>query len=334
MATYVFNGIAKIKVIEAENLKPTDYSTRIFQNSTFVISPYVHIDIDELPIGRTSTKHRNQNPVFNEEFQSNLHSGCLINFTVFHDSSLPPDEFVANYSLPLNDIKTLNKEAFWVELEPNGRLHIIVELDGSFTQRDTTSSPASSHLKMFKQNTQAFNRRRIAMRRKVHQIYGHKFMATYFKQPTFCSICRDFIWGVFNTQGYQCQVCTCVIHKRCRLHVITKCPGVKNAEVVLPDKRFNINLPHRFAVHNFKFFTFCDHCGSLLWGGLRQGLQCGECKMNVHKRCQKNVANNCGINPKQVALLLQQLGISDQAQPSDSSSKPIKSVNKNFVILK
>lgn len=33
--------------------------------------------------------------------------------------------------------------------------------------------------------------------------------------------------------------------------------------------------------------------------------------MNVHKRCQKNVANNCGINPKQVALLLQELGITD-----------------------
>ena len=38
-----------------------------------------------------------------------------------------------------------------------------------------------------------------------------------------------------------------------------------------------------------------------------------ECKINVHKRCQKNVAFNCGINPKQVALLLQQLGISDTA---------------------
>jgi novel protein kinase C epsilon type len=112
------------------------------------------------------------------------------------------------------------------------------------------------------------------MRRKVHQIYGHKFMATWFKQPTFCSICRDFIWGLFNTQGYQCQLCTCVIHKRCKVHVITKCPGVKNDEVVVPEKRFNINVPHRFMVHTFKVFTFCDHCGSLLWGGWRQGLQC------------------------------------------------------------
>lgn len=34
------------------------------------------------------------------------------------------------------------------------------------------------------------------------------------------------------------------------------------------------------------------------------------CKLNVHKRCEKNVANNCGINPKQMAQLLSQMGIS------------------------
>jgi len=32
--------------------------------------------------------------------------------------------------------------------------------------------------------------------------------------------------------------------------------------------------------------------------------------MNVHKRCQKNVANNCGINPKQLAETLMAMGIS------------------------
>ena len=34
------------------------------------------------------------------------------------------------------------------------------------------------------------------------------------------------------------------------------------------------------------------------------------CGMNVHKRCQKNVANNCGINTKDMATVLNQLGIS------------------------
>jgi len=39
-------------------------------------------------------------------------------------------------------------------------------------------------------------------------------------------------------------------------------------------QRFNVNVPHRFVVHNFKRFTFCDHCGSLLYGLIKQGLQC------------------------------------------------------------
>lgn len=36
--------------------------------------------------------------------------------------------------------------------------------------------------------------------------------------------------------------------------------------------------------------------------------------MNVHKRCQKNVANNCGINTKQMAEILNQMGISPDKQ--------------------
>ena len=31
--------------------------------------------------------------------------------------------------------------------------------------------------------------------------------------------------------------------------------------------------------------------------------------MNVHKRCQKNVANNCGINTRQMAQVLDQIGV-------------------------
>ena len=33
------------------------------------------------------------------------------------------------------------------------------------------------------------------------------------------------------------------------------------------------------------------------------------CKMCVHKRCQKNVANNCGINTRDMAQILQEMGI-------------------------
>ncbi|KAK9891039.1 hypothetical protein WA026_013368 [Henosepilachna vigintioctopunctata] len=110
-------------------------------------------------------------------------------------------------------------------------------------------------------------------------------------------------------------VCACVVHKRCHLLVITKCPGMRD-ESCQASTGFNVNVPHRFVVHNYKRFTFCDHCGSLLYGLIKQGLQCQVCSLNVHKRCQKNVANTCGINTKQMAEILTQIGVpTDKGMP-------------------
>ncbi|MBN3286313.1 KPCE kinase, partial [Polyodon spathula] len=150
-------------------------------------------------------------------------------------------------------------------------------------------------------------KRQGAVRRRVHQVNGHKFMATYLRQPTYCSHCRDFIWGVIGKQGYQCQVCTCVVHKRCHELIITKCAGLKKQEAT-PDE-VHVNMPHKFSNHNYKVPTFCDHCGSLLWGLMRQGLQCKVCKMNVHRRCESNVAPNCGVDARGIAKVLADLGV-------------------------
>lgn len=122
-------------------------------------------------------------------------------------------------------------------------------------------------------------------------------------------------------------VCTCVVHKRCHRSVVTKCPGMRDEQQTKQDlppvggQRFNVNVPHRFNPHTYKRFTFCDHCGSLLYGLYKQGLQCDVCSMNVHKRCQKNVANNCGINTKQMAEILNQMGISPDKQAPPRRSR-------------
>ncbi len=39
-----------------------------------------------------------------------------------------------------------------------------------------------------------------------------------------------------------------------------------------------------------------------------------ECKLNVHKRCTRNVANDCGLDKKKLATVLADLNISTEPQ--------------------
>uniref|UniRef100_A0A8C9YAZ2 protein kinase C n=1 Tax=Sander lucioperca TaxID=283035 RepID=A0A8C9YAZ2_SANLU len=153
------------------------------------------------------------------------------------------------------------------------------------------------------------NRRRGAFKQpKVHFIKNHEFTATFFGTPTFCSVCREFVWGL-NKQGYKCRQCNAAIHKKCIDKIIGRCTGsaTNSRETVFQKERFKIDMPHRFKQYNYKSPTFCDHCGSLLWGLYKQGLKCEDCGMNVHSYCQKKVANLCGINQKLLAEALSQI---------------------------
>uniref|UniRef100_A0A673ASU3 Protein kinase C n=1 Tax=Sphaeramia orbicularis TaxID=375764 RepID=A0A673ASU3_9TELE len=101
--------------------------------------------------------------------------------------------------------------------------------------------------------------------KRIVEVKDHQFTARFFKQPTFCSHCTDFIWGI-GKQGFQCQVCSFV----------------------------DLKSRHKFKIHTYSSPTFCDHCGSLLYGLIHQGMKCASCDMNVHRRCETSVPSLCG----------------------------------------
>ncbi|XP_011818534.1 PREDICTED: serine/threonine-protein kinase D2 [Colobus angolensis palliatus] len=51
--------------------------------------------------------------------------------------------------------------------------------------------------------------------------------------------------------------------------------------------------PHALTVHSYRAPAFCDHCGEMLFGLVRQGLKCDGCGLNYHKRCAFSIPNNC-----------------------------------------
>lgn len=309
----VFNGLLKIKICEALDLKPTAWALRHAvgpKPQTFLLDPYIALNVDDSRVGQTSTKQKTNSPAWNDEFVTEVYDGRRIELSVFHDAPIGYDDFVANCIIQFEDLLQNSSKHFedWIDLEPEGKVYVVIDLSGSSSEAAT--GPENEE-RVFRERMRP-RKRQGAVRRRVHQVNGHKFMATYLRQPTYCSHCRDFIWGVLGKQGYQCQVCTCVVHKRCHELIITKCAGLKKQEDMAEEvgsQRFSVNMPHKFSIHNYKVPTFCDHCGSLLWGLLRQGLQCKVCKMNVHRRCESNVAPNCGVDARGIAKVLSDLGV-------------------------
>ncbi|KAM9759936.1 protein kinase C, delta a [Menidia menidia] len=255
-------------------------------------------------------------PAWKSSFDAHIYEGRVLEVLLMKTAEEPLAEVSVGVSVLAERCKKANGRAeFWVDLHPSGKVMMAVQyfLEGV----DNESKRASKE-----EEAPTLNRRRGAMKQaKIHFIKNHEFIATFFRQPTFCSVCREFVWGL-NKQGYKCRQCNAAIHKKCIDKIIGRCTGTaaNSRDTVFQKERFKIDMPHRFKIHNYMSPTFCDHCGSLLWGLVKQGLKCEDCAMNVHHKCQAKVANLCGINQKLLAEALTQVSQKSFPRRSDANT--------------
>ncbi|XP_078517762.1 protein kinase C delta type isoform X5 [Lissotriton helveticus] len=293
-------------------------------NQSEAIQPFCAIKMKEsLSTDRGKTlvqKKPTMYPDWKSDFDAHIYEGRVIQIVLMKAAEDPLSDVTVGVSVLAERCKKGNGRAeFWLDLQPQGRVLMSVQ----YLLEDTDSKQPVRE----DEGLVTINRRRGAIKQaKIHYIKNHEFTAIFFRQPTFCSVCKEFVWGL-NKQGYKCRQCNAAIHKKCIDKIIGRCTGsaTNSRDTVFQKERFNIDMPHRFKAYNYKSPTFCDHCGSLLWGLVKQGLKCEDCAMNVHHKCQTKVANLCGINQKLLAEALNQVSMRNSvmgksSRKSDSGS--------------
>nr|XP_023411103.1 protein kinase C epsilon type-like isoform X1 [Loxodonta africana] len=132
----VFNGLLKIKICEAVSLKPTAWSLRHAvgpRPQTFLLDPYIALNVDDSRIGQTATKQKTNSPAWHDEFVTDVCNGRKIELAVFHDAPIGYDDFVANCTIQFEELLQNGSRHFedWIDLEPEGRVYVIIDLSGS-----------------------------------------------------------------------------------------------------------------------------------------------------------------------------------------------------------
>ncbi|ELR55075.1 Protein kinase C epsilon type [Bos mutus] len=71
---------------------------------TFLLDPYIALNVDDSRIGQTATKQKTNSPAWHDEFVTDVCNGRKIELAVFHDAPIGYDDFVANCTIQFEEL--------------------------------------------------------------------------------------------------------------------------------------------------------------------------------------------------------------------------------------
>uniref|UniRef100_A0A3Q3IB51 Phorbol-ester/DAG-type domain-containing protein n=1 Tax=Monopterus albus TaxID=43700 RepID=A0A3Q3IB51_MONAL len=119
-------------------------------------------------------------PPWSTTFDAHIHRGRIMHVMVKDRAA----ELKSEATVPLEPLATRCKKE-------NGKLEIWVSAVCQ-TEGDPESEREQEGLFTLHQ------RRGAIKQAKIHVVKCHEFSATFFPQPTFCSVCKEFVWYAAN----------------------------------------------------------------------------------------------------------------------------------------
>lgn len=81
------------------------------------IDPLLVVAVDQFPFGRTTHKPKTFSPVWREEMTSFVQDAQHVEFTIFHKATVPPDRFIANVKVGLDELCGAGSDDLWVSVK-------------------------------------------------------------------------------------------------------------------------------------------------------------------------------------------------------------------------
>ena len=177
----MFSGSVDVKILHATNLVDLPNGAGL----------YVQIAVDSILLFESSVVTKSKTTHWNERFS--LHSNIGDELHIMVCSKHKEKATVGECKISLTSICDADVENYKKThrlsqgMKPQGTIHL--------------------ELTLVPENTLM---RRGGVHQKFHHYKGHNFRKAYFEAPTFCAHCKEFIWGVFGKQGYECGKCLLV----------------------------------------------------------------------------------------------------------------------------
>eukprot|EP01137_Pigoraptor_chileana_P021992 Opistho-2@86394 len=308
-----------INIAEAKNL-----DSSIAEDA---LNTYVCVKINKREKDRTKTVKKNRTPLWNDDFYFNLNDEFKDLALVVWNEKKQSDQPLGIVAIPREFLASDQKQhEEWFTIEPakdEGKVSGQIQLELVYTRgeksdqldvkvlqgSDLVSCDANGLsdpyvcVHLLPDDNLSTSRKTKVKKETLTPAFNEDFSFTIPKDangnPKYTALhVSVWDWDRFSQDDFMGQVIVLIndiinkseamVTKDVNWHVLTPRTIIDPLEPSLVSSK-----PHDLHTHTYYSPAWCQMCGALLKGVIRQGMQCKQCGFNCHEKCEHLAPKNC-----------------------------------------